>query len=207
MSVMFPVSSVSFQYSEIFDILSKKHQISKSKAISFRGRLQHFQRLGFPLGINTGRGKRVKYTWRELFLMGLALEYVEIGSTPERIVQEILKFEEILLASLAKVASPKGSRTEGCFLLTELSGLLALKQESEWGEEIALLTQTELAQVFSDDGDDRYRSPYAIIDLRQFVASILLAVFDTIEIPRDQLLEDLKRWSSGAERDGGLLNA
>lgn len=207
MSVMFPVSSISFQYSDIFEILSKKHQISKSKAISFRGRLQHFQRLGFPLGINTGRGKRVKYTWRELFLMGLALEYVEIGSTPERIVQEILKFEDMLLESLAKVASPENYEREGSFLITELSGLLALKRESQWGEKIVLLTQSEMNQVFSDDGDDRYRSPYAIIDLRQFVASILLAVFDIIEIPKDQLLEDLKRWSSAAELDGVLLKA
>lgn len=207
MSVMFPASSLSFQYAEIFEVLMKKHKISKTKAISFRGRLQHFQRLGFPLGINTGRGKRVKYTWRELFLLGLALEYVEIGSTPERIVQEILKFEDILLTSLAKVASPGEPETEGCFLLTELSGLLALKQEQHWGEEIALLSQSEMNQVFSDDGDDRYRSPYAIIDLRQFVASIFLAVFETIVMPKDLLLNDLKQWSSHAKTDGVLLSA
>ena len=199
MSVMFPKSNVSFQYSEIFQILSKKHKISRSKSVSFRGRLQHFQRLGFPLGINTGRGRRVKYTWRELFLMGLALEYVEIGSTPERIVQEILKFEDILLDAVARVASPPNTKTEGCFLLTELSGLLALKRESQWGEEIVLLTQSEMTQVFSDNGDDRYRSPYAIIDLRQFVASILLTVFDIIEISKSQLLEDLKLWATQAK--------
>ncbi|GAB5486449.1 MAG: hypothetical protein Pars2KO_00190 [Parasphingorhabdus sp.] len=206
MSVMFPASGISYQYSEIFEILSKKHKISKSKAVPFRGRLQHFQRLGFPLGVNTGSGKRVKYTWRELFLMGLALEYVEIGSTPERIVKEILKFEEILLGALAKIASPQGFETEGCYLLTELSGLLALKQENQWGEEIVLLTQSEMTRVFSGDGDDRYRSPYAIIDLRQFVASILLVVFETVEIPKDQLLEDLKRWASKSTTDAVLLS-
>ncbi len=207
MSVMFPASNISYQYSEIFKILSKKHRISRKKTVSFRGRLQHFQRLGFPLGVNTGKGKRVKYTWRELFLMGLALEYVEIGSTPERIVQEILKFEDILLESLAKVASPKNYETEGCFLLTELSGLLALKEENEWGEEMVLLNQSEITAVFSADGDDRYRSPYAIIDLRQFVASILLAVFETIEIPKDQLLEDLKLWVLKSKPNGVPLNA
>lgn len=207
MSVMFPTVGLSFQYSEIFEILMKKHKISESKSISFRGRLQHFQRLGFPIGINTGRGKRVKYTWRELFLMGLALEYVEIGSTPERIVQEILKFEDIVLEALAKVASPKESETEGCFLLTELSGLLALKQENHWGEEIMLLTQFEMMQVFSDEGDDRFRSPYAIIDLRQFVASIFLSVFETMVMPRDLLADDLKRWAASAQNEGLLLSA
>ncbi|MEP2988257.1 MAG: hypothetical protein ABJN65_06150 [Parasphingorhabdus sp.] len=207
MSVMFPTSNISYQYSEIFNILSKKHRISGKKTVSFRGRLQHFQRLGFPLGINTGKGKRVKYTWRELFLMGLALEYVEIGSTPERIVQEILKFEDILLESLAKVASPQNSETEGCFLLTELSGLLALKEENQWGEEMVLLNQSEIINVFSADGDDRYRSPYAIIDLRQFVASILLAVFETIDTPKDQLLEDLNLWALKSKPSNASLNA
>lgn len=207
MSVMFPMSNVSYQYSEVFQILSRKHQISAKKTVPFRGRLQHFQRLGFPLGINTGKGRRVKYTWRELFLIGLALEYVEIGSTPERIVQEILKFEDVLLGSLAKVASPENSETEACFLLTELSGLLALKRENQWREEMVLLNQREIASVFSSDGDDRYRSPYAIIDLRQFVASMLLAVFEITEIPKDQLLGDLKLWASKLKSDSALLDA
>ena len=64
-----------FTYTEILDILSAKHNIISSKMTAFRGRLQHFQRLGFPAGANTGKGHGVAYSWRELFLIGLAFAW------------------------------------------------------------------------------------------------------------------------------------
>ena len=125
---------ISFQQNEIFEILAEKHQISYNKNVAFRGRLQHFQRLKFPAGVNTGKGNKVRYGWKELFLLGLALEYVEIGSTPDRCVLEISKYEELILAALARLTASQIDEKEPYFLLTELSGLMTLKRQSKWSD-------------------------------------------------------------------------
>lgn len=192
---------LSFRRSEVFEILAEKHRISYNKNVAFQGRLQHFQRRGFPPGINTGKGTKARYGWSELLLLGIALEYVEIGSTPDRCVAEIRKFEELILGALAKLASPEADKQEPYFLFTELSGLMALKLQSQWNERIDILSEDDLIRIFSAEGDDRYRSPYAIIDLRQFLVSILLAIAEIMNLANREIVADLRQWSSGIQSE------
>ena len=163
-----------FTYKEVLEILSRKHHIADANRTAFRGRIQHMQRLGFPTGVNTGKGKPVTYTWRELLLMGLALEYLEIGSTPDRSIAEIIKIEDMLLVGISNVIvtgpqSAGGDRTNH-FLFAELSALLTLKAEDSWHQQCKILSFNDIRQILSSEGDDAYRSPYAIIDLRQLIA-------------------------------------
>ncbi|MEP3224390.1 MAG: hypothetical protein ABJO01_00310 [Parasphingorhabdus sp.] len=188
-----------FTYAEILDILSLKHGIKQDKKVAFRGRLQHFQRLGFPAGANTGKGKGATYSWRELFLIGLALECLEIGSTPDRSVNEIVKFEEVFLAAVASVAT--GSAEEDgndfkCFLIVELSNLMSLKEEENWSQIVKLLSHQEMMEILSTEGVDAHRSPYALIDLRQFLAALLDGVFQGLDGSQKQIVNDLKNWAA-----------
>lgn len=186
-------------YSEILDILSIKHKVTKNKVIAFRGRLQHFQRLGFPAGANTGKGHMVAYSWRELFLIGLALDCLEIGSTPDRSVNEIVKFEDVFLSAVARVARG-GQADDGedfaCFLIVELSNLMSLKAEGDWSQTVKLLSHHDLMAILSSEGLDAHRSPYALIDLRQFLAGILNAAFETLDGSKGKIVSDLKNWAS-----------
>ena len=188
-------NQISFQYADALAILAEKHDISINKEVAFRGRLQHFQRLNFPSGVNTGKGNPAKYGWRELFLLALALEYLEIGSTPERSVQEISKFEDNLTIGIAKVVSSQNAEQEAYYLITELSSLLVLRKENSWADRVKLLTQSEIGMIFSEQGDNRFISPYAIIDLRQLIASLLLAVFKMSYFSKDDVVRDLRAWS------------
>lgn len=190
---------VEFSYTEILDILSSKHNIVSSKMTAFRGRLQHFQRLGFPAGANTGKGHGVAYSWRELFLIGLALDCLEIGSTPDRSVTEIIKFEDVFLSAAASVALGHKAENETefkCFLIVELSNLMSLKKEDDWSQIVNLLSHQDLMQILSSDGVDAHRSPYALIDLRQFLAAILNGVFASVMDSREVVVSDLKAWAS-----------
>ncbi|WP_109356796.1 hypothetical protein [Sphingorhabdus sp. EL138] len=187
-----------FTYAEILDILSTKHNVASAKKVAFRGRLQHFQRLGFPAGANTGKGKGVAYSWRELFLIGLALDCLEIGSTPDRSVNEIVKFEDVFLSAIAGVglgAQEEDSRDFKCFLIVELSNLMSLKEEADWSQIVKLLSHQDMMQILSSDGLDAHRSPYALIDLRQFLAAILNGVFNCLEAPKKEIIGDFKAWA------------
>jgi hypothetical protein len=188
-----------FTYSEILDILAIKHKIKRDKTTAFRGRLQHFQRLGFPTGANTGKGNMVAYSWRELFLIGLALDCLEIGSTPDRCVNEIVKFEDVFLSAIGRVARGDQVIDDNefeCFLIVELSTLMSLKDESDWSQTVKLLSHRDLMQILSSEGLDAHRSPYALIDLRQFLAAVLDAAFETLDNPKEIIVGKLKHWAA-----------
>ncbi|WP_422343969.1 hypothetical protein [Parasphingorhabdus sp.] len=188
-----------FTYSEILDMLAVKHKIKRDKTTAFRGRLQHFQRLGFPTGANTGKGNMVAYSWRELFLIGLALDCLEIGSTPDRCVNEIVKFEDVFLSAIGRVARGDQAIDDNefeCFLIVELSTLMSLKDESDWSQTVKLLSHRDLMQILSSEGLDAHRSPYALIDLRQFLAAVLDAAFETLDSPKEIIVGKLKHWAA-----------
>ncbi len=189
-----------FTYKEIQDILSHKHHIASTSRTAFRGRIQHMQRLGFPSGVNTGKGRPASYTWRELLLMGLAFEYLEIGSTPDRSIAEIIKIEDMLLTGLSKVvlASEQSDASEQAnhFLFAELSALLTLRAEDSWHQQCKILSFGDIEQILSSEGNDAYRSPYAIIDLRQFLGGMFTSVREICGLNNQIMAKDIKLWAS-----------
>lgn len=189
-----------FTYKEIQDILSQKHHIADANRTAFRGRIQHMQRLGFPTGVNTGKGRPASYTWQELLLIGLAFEYLEIGSTPDRSIAEIIKIEDMLLVGLSKVIlaaeQPDGTEQVDYFLFAELSALLTLRAEDSWHQQCRILSFGDIEQILSADGNDAYRSPYAIIDLRQFLGGIFTSVLDVCGLNNQIMANDIKLWAS-----------
>lgn len=56
---------------------------------AFRGRIKHLQRLGLPLGVKPGKGKRIEYNEEQILQLVLALELAEFGIDPTTIVSII----------------------------------------------------------------------------------------------------------------------
>ncbi|MBR2270162.1 MULTISPECIES: hypothetical protein [Sphingobium] len=71
-------------YGTVEALFAKLHLIRSEKRIAFKARLKHLQRLGFPPGINTGTGRAASYGAGEVFLLGLAIELIQLGLSPER---------------------------------------------------------------------------------------------------------------------------
>ncbi|MCO5794014.1 MAG: hypothetical protein HEQ21_14425 [Blastomonas sp.] len=78
-----------FRFAETERALALTHAIADDKRSAFANRLRHLQRLGFPPGVNTGRGKVAAYGVGEVFLLGVALELMQLGLNPERAVDAI----------------------------------------------------------------------------------------------------------------------
>lgn len=186
-----------FTYKDVVETFCIKHEISSGRKTAFKGRLQHFQRQGFPPGVNTGKGKAASYRWRELILLGLALEYAEIGSTPDRSIKEVSKFSDVLISGLSNslVESDVSEEDKPSFLCIELSALLPLKTEENWNQEIKILSIREIGEVFSEFGVATMQSPYAIIDLRQFVAGLLTSLEQVVGHSRIDIIKSLKLWA------------
>lgn len=105
-------------YAQVADALAGYHRVADANRTAFRGRLQHFQRLGFPPGINTGRGRSAKYGFWQVLLLALGLELVQFGLSPEKAVS-ILRSHELAIQEAVKEAfkEAKGWFDEGDFWL------------------------------------------------------------------------------------------
>ncbi|MBA3667951.1 MAG: hypothetical protein H0W65_09540 [Sphingomonas sp.] len=81
--------TVDLSYGDVEATLARLNRIAEDKRVAFRARLKHFQRLGFPPGVNTGTGKRAIYTFPLLLMMAFATEFAQAGMAPKRIVKTL----------------------------------------------------------------------------------------------------------------------
>lgn len=73
-------------FKQVEAVFLERFGISEDRAGAFRSRLQHLQRLGFPEGVNTGRGKRAAYEWRHVIQLMVGLDLIDLGLTPDAAV-------------------------------------------------------------------------------------------------------------------------
>ena len=72
--------------SHIVRMLAARHSVGIAHESRVAGRLQHLQRLSFPPTTNTGRGVAAVYGIGEVAQLSLAFEIMQLGLTPERVV-------------------------------------------------------------------------------------------------------------------------
>ncbi len=76
-----------YGFADVEEALSQVHGISDEKRSAFSNRLKHLQRLGFPPGVNTGRGRAAIYYAEHVFMLAVALQLSEFSFTPERTIR------------------------------------------------------------------------------------------------------------------------
>ena len=74
-------------FGQVEDLIASLHAVSDEHRIALRGRIKHFQRNGWPRGTNTGKGRPARYDFPSLLGLTIAVEFTQIGMTPERIVE------------------------------------------------------------------------------------------------------------------------
>lgn len=76
-------------FGELEAALAAKHEIASDKRTQFQARLRKLQRLGIPSGVGSGRGVVGRYGAGQIVETALALEFTELGLTPERLIRVI----------------------------------------------------------------------------------------------------------------------
>jgi hypothetical protein len=77
-------------YAEVEDALARMCRVRADvQKKAFRGKIQHFQKLGVPLNLKPGKGKKNSYTEDEVFQWALCLELAEYGVHPSTIADTI----------------------------------------------------------------------------------------------------------------------
>lgn len=123
-------------YADLETALARLHgadaQIQRG---AFRGRFKHLQRLGLPLGVKPGRGKRVEYGDEEIYQFVLAFELVQCGVDPTTIVKMIeMHWDSIFFNAMIEADRP--DRKAGDRVLVLSVGMMSSAWEPE-GQSLA----------------------------------------------------------------------
>jgi hypothetical protein len=112
------------RYSEVSRLVARLHGVGEERLTALRGRLQHLQKLGFPPGVNTGRGRPAEYGPSQVLMLILILEFMAVGLAPERAVR-LLRQRESEVKKATRLALPGllTEKVEAVFLRLEPAAL------------------------------------------------------------------------------------
>lgn len=125
-----------YGFADVEAALAEIHGIADEKRSAFSNRLKHLQRLGFPPGVNTGRGRAATYYAEHAFLLGVALQLNEISVSPERAIKMI----ESSFSPLAGGASFAIEKAEPVFCEVPALSLMDLVYGDRLSEHAGLAT-------------------------------------------------------------------
>lgn len=92
-------------FNQVEAAFAHRFAIPQDKAVAFRGRLQHLQRLKFPTGVNTGRGTKASYGWMQVIQLMVALDLIDLGMTPDAAARSVRQGTDRLIGAICSVIS------------------------------------------------------------------------------------------------------
>lgn len=91
-------------FNQVEAVFVQRFDIPDDRAVAFRGRLQHLQRLNFPQGVNTGRGKKANYGWLQVIQLTVALDLIDLGMTPDVAAKTVKQGSDRIIDAVSEVA-------------------------------------------------------------------------------------------------------
>lgn len=92
-------------FNQVEAVFTRRFDMPESKAVAFRGRLQHLQRLNFPTGVNTGRGTKARYGWIQIIQLMMVLDLIDVGLTPDVAAKSVKKSTDELVDAICEIIS------------------------------------------------------------------------------------------------------
>lgn len=188
-----------FGFSVVADVLGDGHMIRDNARLAFSARLKHFQRLGFPEGINTGRGRAATYHIGHLIHLAIALELAQLGVTPERAVDYVSDNRAEVAAIAAKAAHSVFSDSgEGYVLAFQPSHLLPLMFNAPDHTEKILLFKSfsDVAEITSPGRLARNMPRFAYANLTYMFSWLISYLSAALKVESEDVLQAIDRWCS-----------
>src|SRR4051795_8179552 len=87
---------MALDYAEVETVLARLHHAdAAAQQGAFRGRLAPLRRVGVPIGLNPGKGKRISYEIEQVYQLALCLEIEEFGTDPSLVVSMVKQHWEV----------------------------------------------------------------------------------------------------------------
>jgi hypothetical protein len=139
-----------------------------------RGRVQNLQKLGIPIGLQVGKGKKIDYKREQIYQIVLCMELAEIGVIPSKISDIIKRWWESILKILRQ----------------ELKIIRGELPSERWGNDnLLVFKMNQMSAVWGNGGGlDMLSTPessYLFVTLNQFSNWRHLYFINFSEVVRD----------------------
>lgn len=178
MSKATEIQEFTIQFAKLESLLAMFQRIADDKRTKFQARLKNLHRLGFPHDLVTESGRPTEYKAHQYLLMAVALEFLQLGMSPDRTVELMDQFEGTISAGLCAAAHHLQPHAEE-------------SRRSDWGPHsketfYLLFDPAGLSKLITTSGLD-------------FVAAVWL-------VTGDELSEKIENWSNFASPRLTLIN-
>jgi hypothetical protein len=112
--------SFGLSYGVVEGLLAWMFEVTDEARNPFRARLKLMKRLGFPGGVNTGRGRHVVYGAPQLLALAIAVDLIPVTDSTEQAVA-IVRNNEKVIRRACRLALSAGLSGEPVFLIFEAS--------------------------------------------------------------------------------------
>lgn len=183
-------------YGELEDFLAHIHHVAPEKRTALKGRLKHFQRLGWPAGTNKGKGARVEYGIGQTMCLAMGMEMLQLGLTPERVVDQF-KFGGVTLArGFIDCLNEYGPDADTLFYIFSPESLHALRgdDDSPFGVKSLMVSRSKLMEALAPAAQMGNWRRFAFVDMSDLFDRYVMFFVDKGLGDPQQLRQPLERW-------------
>lgn len=185
-----------FAFSQLKTALIGHFGIHPEKHGTFGARLKQLQRLGFPPGVNVGRGTKVGYRTTELFQLVTAFELINAGLPAAHATTIVTENWREFAAGYSAVVAPQLAINERAIVYTRVivSALADLQKDpADYDARVFVHDVRSLAGILAPN-DNRRSFNYVVLCTKDIVASLTRSAVKLARLPEWSLIEDMQQW-------------
>lgn len=182
-------------YRELEGFLAYLHGVGADKRTALKGRIKHFQRLGWPSGINKGKGARVEYGIDQTLSLAIGFEMLQLGLTPEKVVDQLKSkggFLAIAFSQAQRASDKKASSLYYAFAPESLSVLRDPDAPEKTALQSMIVPEKDLPKLMAHGGIMWRR--FALINLSDLLREYSAFISDYGAGELTALSETIERW-------------
>lgn len=203
-------------YSDTIEILARLNEISTESMGAFKARLRHFQRLGFPEGSNTGKGKPARYDLSMVLQLALATQFIQAGLPPAKIAQMIKHNWPATISHMFIALVPQGRLKDNTGRVVDVDISLCASPESlrelstfgdseeDYYDAFYFEPTARLGDLFNDPDFHPHLGAYfrwIVINLRPLMHFVLIHLKNVCDIAFNDTSDELERILAERESD------
>lgn len=190
------MTTVSMNFAALELTLAVGFKIVPEEFPKFRARIKQLQRLGFPPGINIGRGGKMSYKTEHLTKLAVAFALLDSGLTA-KLVTELVEREWMAISSgiwAARIASEKSSDV---FCLVQMNALSDVS-----GQEAKVTIEDEFS-LANQEGAVRHghsRPSFILVNLASLLRRLMTSSQDAARLNSFFIGQEIKEWRTEPPR-------
>lgn len=184
-------------YRELEDFLGEIHMVALDKRTALKGRLKHFQRLGWPAGTNKGKGARVNYGIGQTMSLAMGMEMLQLGLTPERVVEQLGRGGGSLAEGFSDALKEYGYDPDPIYYIFDPESLNSLREQEEGKFRTglqSLMVSASKMETAMTMASKHWTRRFAIINISAILDDYISYFIDKGLAAPENLAQPLENW-------------